>query len=1028
MPTSTRYWSAADGLVFQRGPAGVTSSWELNFTQQARLAEAAGLWDDVSNLTMVQAVDDDNLARSVNTWIEVRDIFGFVYDAYWEVELTNDWTRISIGTFSDPDTWGVNRPNGRNWRYHEVYIDVDNEGVGSFQLGSHAFYTLLHEMGHSIVVDHISGSDEQTVMNASHGDDPSAWEPSTPMTLDIDRSIARYGASTTTRTGDDTYGFNAHFSGPYRAALDFSVNSRPLITIYDNGGRDTLDASRFSSSEPPDTRPVHVDLRQGVDHPSYMLDGSNETFAIIYSTTWIENAVGGNNNDELYGNSINNVLRGNDGNDLIWGDAGHDTMVGGAGYDGIDDGTGSDEYYVDHPFDYVVEEANGGEVDSVHASISYTLPENVENLYLDGDLIFLGDVVLSGSFSGNVNGTGNSAGNLIVGNTGSNLLSGMGGDDFLYGVGGVDIINGGGGVDTAFLDGTRNSYTIAETAGGGVLVAGSPGTFLLTSIEALQFSNLRVQGVVLSGSPAGETLARTFLADQLDGAGGSDMLLAGSGDDILRGEAGADTLTGGFGSDTFVLGATDLTDARAASPLIDVIVDYNRGGGTFNAAEGDRIDLSGLWAALSSPVLRFAGLHAFLDANGTTTLEIDTNGPFFPGGWLTVAQLTGLHAGDQIAAIRIASQAPINVTVAHASQTTNYPDGSHTTQYWDVHDQRNWTDYFLRYDSQNRLTEQTIHFDDGTRAELGYDTASQNNWTDFRNDYDSQNQLTAASVRHDNGTRAEVGTDVANQYNWASYRVDYHANGQSTGQIINYDNGSRRVVGYDAANQFNWTDSIVDYDSLNQLAGQTIYYDDGSQTLVLYDLQNQNPWSEVSQTYDTQNALTAQTIRADDGTRADYLWDPQDQAPWSSIISYYDAQGIFLSQDGTYDDGSTWHTALVDLGSNHRADTFAPSCVRSSCGHAVAPPSSETKIAPFYLADGNRNSSAGGGSQPAVVTSRRPHPVHSRKLPHLCSAANGRRVPLADSNSPVNWGCWVPPDLAALPGRGRVTRASRPSA
>ena len=123
------------------------------------------------------------------------------------------------------------------------------------------------------VVDNISSTD---------------WFPSTPMTLDIDYATARYGAATTTRTGDDTYGFNAHFSGPVRSAFDFSINKTPLVTIFDNGGNDTLNASGFRDDE-GDSRSVHVDLNRGAE--SYLID-DKQVFAVIYKTTDIETLSG----------------------------------------------------------------------------------------------------------------------------------------------------------------------------------------------------------------------------------------------------------------------------------------------------------------------------------------------------------------------------------------------------------------------------------------------------------------------------------------------------------------------------------------------------------------------------------------------------------------------------------------------------------------------------------------------------------------------------------------------------------------
>ena len=56
----------------------------------------------------------------------------------------------------------------------------------------------------------------------------------------------------------------------------------------------------------------------------------------------IENAVGGNGNDTLTGNSAGNSLNGYNGNDTLFGGVGNDYMIGGAGNDRLFGAVGND--------------------------------------------------------------------------------------------------------------------------------------------------------------------------------------------------------------------------------------------------------------------------------------------------------------------------------------------------------------------------------------------------------------------------------------------------------------------------------------------------------------------------------------------------------------------------------------------------------------------------------------------------------------------------------------------------------------
>jgi serralysin len=142
--------------------------------------------------------------------------------------------------------------------------------------------------------------------------------PSTVMLADIPAIQNLYGANTTTRIGNDIYGFNA--TDP---RFSFSSSGSNMFTIYDRGGTDTLDASGYSQDQ-------RIDLRAG----QYSDIGAvKNVIAISTVGTIIENAKGGSGADTITGNGAGNLLAGNGGNDIIHGGDGNDTLQGGAGND-----------------------------------------------------------------------------------------------------------------------------------------------------------------------------------------------------------------------------------------------------------------------------------------------------------------------------------------------------------------------------------------------------------------------------------------------------------------------------------------------------------------------------------------------------------------------------------------------------------------------------------------------------------------------------------------------------------------------
>jgi Ca2+-binding RTX toxin-like protein len=132
---------------------------------------------------------------------------------------------------------------------------------------------------------------------------------------------------------------------------------------------------------------------------------------------------------------------GGAGNDFHWGHLGNDTMQG---------GLGNDTYIVEQAGDLVQENPGEGN-DTVYASVNYTLPANVEALFLFGPTAELG--------------TGNALNNTIVGGANDETLNGGAGTDNLRGLGGNDTF--------LFVAGQANGDAVIDFAGNGAAAGDS---------------------------------------------------------------------------------------------------------------------------------------------------------------------------------------------------------------------------------------------------------------------------------------------------------------------------------------------------------------------------------------------------------------------------------------------------------------------------------------------------------------------------------------------------------------------------
>jgi Ca2+-binding RTX toxin-like protein len=343
---------------------------------------------------------------------------------------------------------------------------------------------------------------------------------------------------------------------------------------------------------------------------------------------------------------------------------------------------------VDNASDRVVEtNTSTSQIDTVQASVSWTLGANLENLVLTG--------------ASNINGTGNERHNFITGNAANNVLNGAAGDDSMSGgdgndtyyvdnaddivietnsnavSGGIDSVHSSlaahtlaNNVERLYIDstgaanGTGNALdnTLFAGAGNNVL-DGRDGNDTVSFERALSgvtvnLSTSAQQNTVgsgldtlkfienLTGSAYADSLSGNSAANVLNGGAGNDTLVGGSGDDRLIGGAGTDNLTGGTGADTYAFGA--LSDMGVGA-LRDVV-------NGFKTTEGDHLDFTGLDAnplTANIDAFTFIGSNAFDPANATGQLRFadgilygSVNADATPEFEFELVGVKELHASD----------------------------------------------------------------------------------------------------------------------------------------------------------------------------------------------------------------------------------------------------------------------------------------------------------------------------------------------------------------------------------------------
>jgi serralysin len=600
-PTSrgTEYWSQDPvngyGITDPQSDliADYVSLKPLNNSQQNGIVLALNTWANVANLDFIKVTETPSTVGDIR--------FGFTKDGF----MSPDTYAYAYGV--DPYEYSSARPYTRSGDVWFNQNQPDKTG-NNFSTGAMGYFVGLHEIGHALGLDHSFAEEEgdvglpknldyikYTVMSYSdipgtYFDGLNEYYPTTPMLYDILAIQHLYGANNNYNTGDNVY--------------EFSSSQRYYQTIWDAGGNDTI---KYVSSVGG-----VINLGEGSFSQlglAFKVGPNNatiqkENIAIAFNVV-IENAIGSNGNDRIFGNSINNILEGGAGNDILDGKGGIDTMIG---------GKGNDTYIVDDENDIVEEDFNAG-IDLVKANANFTLSSNVENL-----------ILTDGSANGGIaalNGTGNALANTITGNAGSNILDGGAGVDKLIGGNGNDTYI----VDLALTGNAPDKYKVAlhdsitETA-----VAGSGiDTVQLRSLSGTDYSVMANATTLTLGANLENLDASATGTTKLNLTGNAlaNTLTGNDADNILDGGKGADILIGGLGNDTYVL---DLKVSAGNIVFDDTITELNG-----NTEGIDTVKLRGV-AKLSAPALlaldntRGWQNIEILDASGTGATKLNLTG------------------------------------------------------------------------------------------------------------------------------------------------------------------------------------------------------------------------------------------------------------------------------------------------------------------------------------------------------------------------------------------------------------------
>ena len=296
-------WSISDGWrrEFWNNPTEVV----------AKFSQALSIMSYYANIKFTYTgyflnPGDANLSGSdINLALDSGSVFG---------SSTNIW---AIGYFPNPND------NNRG----DIYVNINSSANSiSYELGSAGWFLILHEIGHTLGLKHPhddggtgrptfsqlgwSSLDIDLMTMMSYEDDYdfnlTAFDPATPMILDVLALQYLYGKNMLTNAGDSRF---------------ILTNTNFYATLWDASGSDVIDQSGASEGWyivlPDIYLSSLVDTKAGYAIPMASVNLTSPT-SLYWLAGDFENVIGSAYSDHIYLNSMNNVVDGGGGLDTVF--------------------------------------------------------------------------------------------------------------------------------------------------------------------------------------------------------------------------------------------------------------------------------------------------------------------------------------------------------------------------------------------------------------------------------------------------------------------------------------------------------------------------------------------------------------------------------------------------------------------------------------------------------------------------------------------------------------------------------------